>query len=139
MVRFRFFFIPLVSFGIFLLTSFPLKAETDFALESGNKFTAKLLSEYGQISNFLYQNNNDEEATNYIKIEPSIFIQTQLSRHLMQLEAILVVINLVTLVRMNIAIYYSNRTISLSSIIIKHCLLMLSYMKSMNIAVRIYL
>jgi hypothetical protein len=63
-----------------------LKAQTDFVLESGNKFTAKLSSEYGQISNFLHQ-NKDEESTRYIKIEPSVFIQTQFSRHLLQLEA----------------------------------------------------
>ncbi|MEH6385010.1 MAG: outer membrane beta-barrel protein [Colwellia sp.] len=63
-----------------------LEAQTDFVLESGNKFTAKLSSEYGQISNFLHQ-NKDEESTRYIKIEPSVFIQTQFSRHLLQLEA----------------------------------------------------
>jgi hypothetical protein len=70
-----------------LLTSFTLQAQTDFALESGNKFTTKLLSEYGQISNFLNENKNEEEGTSYIKVEPSVFIQAQLSRHLIQLEA----------------------------------------------------
>jgi hypothetical protein len=45
-----------------------------------------LLTEYGQISNFLYKSDNEEENTGYIKVEPSIFIQTQLSRHLIQLE-----------------------------------------------------
>jgi hypothetical protein len=69
------------------LTSFTLQAQTDFAFESGNKFTAKLLTEYGQISNFLNENKNEEEGTGYIKVEPSVFIQTQLSRHLIQLEA----------------------------------------------------
>jgi hypothetical protein len=87
MVIFRFLFTLLVLFGIVFLTSFTIKAQTNFDLESGNKFTAKLSSEYGQISNFLYQNNNDEESTSYIKIEPSVFIQAQVSRHLMQLDA----------------------------------------------------
>jgi hypothetical protein len=86
MFIFRFLFLPLITFGAVLLTSFTLQAQTDFALEGGNEFTAKLLSEYGQISNFLYKNNNEED-TGYIKVEPSIFIQTQLSRHLIQLEA----------------------------------------------------
>lgn len=86
MFIFRFLFIPLITFGVFLLTSFNLKAQTDFALESGNKLTVKVLSEYGQMSNFLHQNSN-EESTGYIKLEPSIFVQAQLSRHLMQVEA----------------------------------------------------
>jgi hypothetical protein len=84
---FRLLVISLIYLGGVLLTSFTLKAESDFVLESGNKFTAKLLSEYGQKSNFLSQNSKNEQETNYIKIEPSFFIQTQLSRHLMQLEA----------------------------------------------------
>ncbi|MFT5295712.1 MAG: hypothetical protein ACI9YH_001728 [Colwellia sp.] len=87
MFIFRFLFFLLITFGIVLLTSFTLKAQTDFALESGNELTAKLLTEYGQISNFLYKSNNEEEDTGYIKVEPSIFIQTHLSRHLIQLEA----------------------------------------------------
>jgi len=87
MFIFRFLFLPLITFGAVLLTSFTLQAQTDFAIEGGNEFTAKLLSEYGQISNFLYKKNNEEEDTGYIKVEPSIFIQTQLSRHLIQLEA----------------------------------------------------
>jgi hypothetical protein len=87
MYIFRFLVISLIYFGGALFTSFTLKAQTEFALESGNKFTAKLSSEYGQISNFLSQNSKNEQETNYIKIEPSVFIQTQLSRHLMQLEA----------------------------------------------------
>ncbi|NQZ89688.1 MAG: outer membrane beta-barrel protein [Colwellia sp.] len=86
MVTFRFLLIPLATLGFILLTSFPLQAQTNFALEGGNKFTAKLLSEYGQMSNFLNK-NDDEESTGFIKVEPSVFIQTQLSRHLMQLEA----------------------------------------------------
>ncbi|TWX51097.1 outer membrane beta-barrel protein [Colwellia hornerae] len=86
MVIFRFLVTFLISAVIALLTSFTLKAQTDFALESGNKFTATLLSEYGQISNFLNQ-GNDEESTGYIKIAPSIFIQTQVSRHLIQMAA----------------------------------------------------
>ncbi|MBA6251144.1 outer membrane beta-barrel protein [Colwellia sp. MB3u-55] len=84
MVIFRLFVILLIAFAMTLLTSFALKAETDFALESGDQFTATLLSEYGQISNFLNQ-GSDEKSTSYIKIEPSVFIQTQLSRHLIQL------------------------------------------------------
>ncbi|MFB0979880.1 MAG: outer membrane beta-barrel protein [Alteromonadaceae bacterium] len=86
MVIFRFLLIPLSTIAVVLLTSFSLQAQTDLVLESGNKFTAMLLSEYGQISNFLHQ-NKDEEGTGYVKIEPSVFIQTQLSRHLIQLEA----------------------------------------------------
>jgi len=86
MVTFRFLLFPLATLGLILLTSFPLQAQTNFALAGGNKFTAKLLSEYGQMSNFLNK-NDDEESTGFIKVEPSIFIQTQLSRHLMQIEA----------------------------------------------------
>jgi len=85
MVIFRFLFVTLAVFNLAILTSFTTKAQTDFALESGNKFTSKLSSEYGKISNFLAK-KDDEESTNYIKIEPSIFIQTQLSRHLLQLK-----------------------------------------------------
>jgi len=85
MVIFRFLFVTLAVFNLAILTSFTTKAQTDFALESGNKFTSKLSSEYGKISNFLVK-KDDEESTNYIKIEPSIFIQTQLSRHLLQLK-----------------------------------------------------
>jgi hypothetical protein len=69
-----------------LITSFTLNAQTDFTIESGNKLTSKLLSEYGKISNFLSQSVN-EQSTSYLKIEPSVFIQTQLSRHLLQLDA----------------------------------------------------
>lgn len=87
MFIFRFLFLPLIALWAIFLTSFTLQAQTDFALESGNKFTAKLLTEYGQISNFLNENKNEEESTGYIKVEPSFFIQTQLSRHLIQLEA----------------------------------------------------
>jgi hypothetical protein len=87
MFIFRFLLLPLITFGIVLLTSLTLKAQTDFALESGNELTAKLLTEYGQISNFLYKSNNKEEDTGYIRVEPSVFIQTQLSQHLIQLEA----------------------------------------------------
>lgn len=86
MVIFRLLFMSLIFLCTILLTSFTLRAQNDFFLESGNKFTVKLFSEYGQISNFLHQ-NKDEESTRYIKIEPSVFIQTQLSRHLIQLEA----------------------------------------------------
>ncbi len=86
MVTFRFLLFPLATLGLILLTSFPLQAQTNFALEAGNKFTAKLLAEYGQISNFLNKNDG-EESTNFIKVEPSVFIQTQLSRHLLQIEA----------------------------------------------------
>jgi len=85
MVIFRFLFVTLAAFCFVISTSFTIKAQTDFALESGNQFTAKLSSKYGQISNFLAK-KHDEESTNYIKIEPSIFIQTQLSRHLLQLD-----------------------------------------------------
>jgi hypothetical protein len=86
MVIFRLLFMSLICFCTILLTSFTLNAQTDFVLESGNIFTAKLSSEYGQISNFLHQ-NKDEKSTRYIKVEPSVFIQTQFSRHLIQLEA----------------------------------------------------
>jgi len=77
-----------ITFGIFFVaisTAFTTKAATDFALESGNQFSAKLSSEYGQISNFL-SSKHDEESTSFINIKPSVFIQTQLSRHLLQLN-----------------------------------------------------
>ena len=68
MVTFRFLLIPLATLGFILLTSFPLQAQTNFALEGGNKFTAKLLSEYCQMSNFLNK-NDDEESTGFIKVK----------------------------------------------------------------------
>jgi len=86
MVVFRFLSNPINFLGIVFMASFAVNAQTDFSIESGNKLTAKLSSEYGKISNFLYQDTN-EKSTGYFKIEPSVFIQTQLSRHLLQLDA----------------------------------------------------
>jgi len=73
---------------MFILSSsicFFANAQDGFLLESGNKLTTQLSSEYGQISNFLYQADN-EKNTGYFKVEPSVFLQTQMSRHLMQLD-----------------------------------------------------
>jgi hypothetical protein len=73
---------------MFILSSsvcFFANAQDGFLLESGNKLTTQLSSEYGQISNFLYQADN-EKSTGYFKVEPSVFLQSQMSRHLMQLD-----------------------------------------------------
>jgi hypothetical protein len=86
MFIFRVLFIIFVFFAATLASFFAAKAvATDFALESGNQFSAKFSSEYGQISNFLSSKHN-EESTSFIRIEPSVFIQTQRSRHLLQLN-----------------------------------------------------
>ncbi len=71
--------IPIIGFG----SCFVVYAQADFPVESGNKLTTKLSSEYGQISNFLNQSDN-EKSTGYFKVEPSVFVQTQMSRHLVQ-------------------------------------------------------
>jgi hypothetical protein len=85
MVAFRLLLSYLVIYLIGFSTCFTAYAQADFSLESGNKLTTELSSEYGQISNFLNQSNN-EKSTGYFKVEPSVFLQTQMSRHLMQLN-----------------------------------------------------
>jgi hypothetical protein len=85
MVAFRILlnFLSILFFA--LIASFIADAKTDFNIDSGNKLTGKLSSEYGQISNFFSERTN-EKSTGYFKLAPSFFIQTQLSRHLMQLD-----------------------------------------------------
>jgi len=80
-VLLSYFVIFLIGFG----GCFFAHAQTDFTLESGNKLTTKLSSEYGQISNFLNQSDN-KQSTGYFKVEPSVFLQSQMSRHLVQLN-----------------------------------------------------
>lgn len=82
----RGFVVALTAFSFTLFTSISSNAQTDFNLESGNKFTAELSSEFGQISNFLY-NKDNEQSTGYIKIAPTAFVQAQHARHLVQLSA----------------------------------------------------
>jgi len=86
MVAFRLLFSYFVIFLIGFGCCFIAYAQTGFTLESGNKLTTKLSSEYGQISNFLNQSDN-KKSTGYFKIEPSVFLQSQMSRHLVQLNA----------------------------------------------------
>jgi len=86
MVVFR---LLLSSTFMFILSSsvcFFANAQEGFSLGSGNELTTQLSSEYGQISNFLNQSDN-EKSTGYFKVEPSVFLQSQMSRHLVQLNA----------------------------------------------------
>ena len=73
--------IPIIGFGSCVIAH----AQADVSIESGNQLTTKLSAEYGQISNFLNQADN-KKSTGYFKVEPSVFLQTQMSRHLVQLN-----------------------------------------------------
>ena len=73
--------IPIVGFGSCIIAH----AQTDFSFESGNQLKTQLSAEYGQISNFLNKSDN-KKSTGYFKLEPSVFLQTQMSRHLIQLN-----------------------------------------------------
>jgi len=85
MVAFRLLLSSLVVSIAGLGSSVLVYAQEDFTFASGNKLTAELSSEYGQISNFLNQSDN-EKSTGYFKVEPSVFLQTQASRHLVQMN-----------------------------------------------------
>lgn len=60
-------------------------ANDEFNTESGNFFRLSLISEIGQIDNFFYA-DQDEQQTAYLAISPSIQLQTQFDRHLFNFD-----------------------------------------------------
>ncbi|XQW84882.1 outer membrane beta-barrel protein [Thalassotalea piscium] len=75
------FFILLLS-----LVAVSISAQNLTNTNAGNELTFALQSKMGVIDNFLYENTNTEQTT-FVKISPSIRIQTQFSHHLLQLVA----------------------------------------------------
>ena len=61
-------------------------AEGDFQLARGNQLKASVAAEYGFIDNFLLSHDN-KESTSYFKMTPSMAMQAEFDRLLMQIEA----------------------------------------------------
>lgn len=63
-----------------------VQANSDFNLASGNQLKTTISSEYGYIDNFLLT-PHDKESTSYFKVNPSMFMQAQFERMLLQVDA----------------------------------------------------
>ena len=58
----------------------------EFSFSEGNSLSTEIKTEFGQIDNFL-RSHDDEQKTNFLELSPELFIQTQGSGSLFQLQA----------------------------------------------------
>jgi len=76
------------SLFFFIVTSLsnaPVYAYEELVGKGGNILRAKVSLEYGYIDNFLYEDKQSKE-TAYLTLSPSVFVQTQFDRSLLQLN-----------------------------------------------------
>lgn len=76
---------PLSLILSFLIYSFSTIAQDEFNTDSGNFFKLSLNTEVGQIDNFLYQSQHEQQIA-YLALSPTIEIQTQFDRQLFSLD-----------------------------------------------------
>jgi len=68
-----------------LFISSPTLAYEEFVAEGGNILRGEVALEYGYIDNFLFEDIQSKETT-YLTLKPSVFVQTQFDRSLLQLS-----------------------------------------------------
>ncbi|MFT5756737.1 MAG: hypothetical protein ACI9LM_001458 [Alteromonadaceae bacterium] len=72
-------------FLVTLLNSSPAFSYEESVAKGGNILRAKVSLEYGYIDNFLFEDKQSKE-TDYLLLTPSVFVQTQFDRSLLQLN-----------------------------------------------------